>query len=47
MINTSHGVFVKSKHENQKIRHVVVYVEHASTFLIIIVIKQCVRDFMT
>ena len=47
MFNTSHGVFVESKDGNQEIRHVLVYVEHTSRFLIIIVMKHCVRDFMT
>ena len=47
MFNTSRGVFVETKHENQEIRRVLVYVEHPSRFLIIIVMKHCVRDFMT
>lgn len=47
MFNTSRGVFVETKHENQEIRDVLVYVEHTSRFLIIIVMKHCVRDFMT
>lgn len=47
MFNTSRGVFVKTKHKNQEIRHVLVYVERTSRFLIIIVMKHCVRDFMT
>ena len=47
MFNTSHGVFEETKHESQEIRHVLVYVEHTSRFLIIIVMKHFVRDFMT
>lgn len=47
MFNTSRGVFVETKHENQEIRHLLVYVEHTSRFLIIIVMKHWVRDFMT
>lgn len=47
MFDTSHGVFVETKHENRKLRHVLVYVEHTSRFLIIIVMKNCVWVFMT
>ena len=47
MFDSSHGGFVETKHENQGIWHVLVYVEHTSRFLIIIVMKHCVRDFMT
>ena len=45
MFNTSHGVFVETKHENQEIRHVLVYVEHTSRFLIITAMKHCVQGF--